>query len=89
VKRERFNKTQFKSRFNVTARFKSHTTFVVHCLQLKAEILSVLKNNCGHAYFNIMTLMTDVGPCHRGMARPQVEDGGTASDMEGSCEYIK
>jgi len=28
----------------------------------------------------------DVGPCHHGMARPQVADGGTASDMEGSCE---
>ena len=27
-----------------------------------------------------------VGPCHHGMARPQVVDGGTASDMEGSCE---
>ena len=26
------------------------------------------------------------GPCHHGMARPQVADGGTASDMEGSCE---
>jgi len=24
--------------------------------------------------------------CHHGMARPQVADGGTASDMEGSCE---
>ena len=23
-----------------------------------------------------------VGPCHHGMARPQVADGGTASDME-------
>ena len=28
----------------------------------------------------------DVGPCHHGMARPQVADGGTASNMEGSCE---
>jgi hypothetical protein len=28
----------------------------------------------------------NVGPCHHGMARPQVADGGTASDMEGSCE---
>ena len=28
----------------------------------------------------------DVGPCHHGMARPQVADGGTASYMEGSCE---
>jgi len=23
------------------------------------------------------------------MARPQVADGGTASDMQGSCEYIE
>jgi hypothetical protein len=28
----------------------------------------------------------DVGPCHHGMARPQVADGGKASYMEGSCE---
>jgi len=27
-----------------------------------------------------------VGSCHHGMARPQVADRGTASDMEGSCE---
>ena len=27
-----------------------------------------------------------VGPCHHGMARPPVADGGTASDMEGSCK---
>ena len=27
-----------------------------------------------------------VGRCYHGMARPQVADGGTASDMEGSCE---
>ena len=27
-----------------------------------------------------------VGPCHHGMAHPQVADGGTASDMEGSCK---
>ena len=31
-------------------------------------------------------LPCEVGPCHHGMARPQVADGGTASDMEGSCE---
>jgi len=30
-----------------------------------------------------------VGPCHHGMARPQVADRGTASFMEGSCEYIE
>ena len=27
-----------------------------------------------------------VGPCHHVMVHPRVEDGGTASDMEGSCE---
>ena len=27
-----------------------------------------------------------VGPCHHVMAHPQVADGGTACDMEGSCE---
>jgi hypothetical protein len=30
-----------------------------------------------------------VGPCHHGMARPQVEDRGTASDMKGSCECFR
>jgi hypothetical protein len=30
-----------------------------------------------------------VGPCHHGMARPQVADGGTASNLDGSCEYIE
>jgi len=30
-----------------------------------------------------------VGPYHHGTARPHVADGGTASDMEGSCEYIE
>jgi hypothetical protein len=28
----------------------------------------------------------NAGPCHHGMAGPQVADGGTASYMEGSCE---
>ena len=27
--------------------------------------------------------------CHHGMVRPQVVDGGMASNMEGSCEYIE
>ena len=37
-------------------------------------------------YFNSDYVAVFVGPCHHGMARPQVADGGTASDMEGSCE---
>jgi len=30
-----------------------------------------------------------VGSCYQGIARPQVADGGTASKMEGSREYIE
>ena len=33
-----------------------------------------------------ITYAMNVGPCHHGMARPRVADGGTASNMEGSCE---
>ena len=32
------------------------------------------------------TVPMNVGPCHHGMVRPRVVDGGTASNMEGSCE---
>jgi len=35
---------------------------------------------------NIAARSVLVGPCHHGMARPQVADRGTASDKEGSCE---
>ena len=28
-------------------------------------------------------------PCHHGMARPQVADGETASNMKDSCEYTE
>jgi hypothetical protein len=34
----------------------------------------------------IIFCSVSVGPCHHGMVRPQVADGGTASYMEGSCE---
>ena len=30
-----------------------------------------------------------MGPCHHGMAGPLVADGGTASNVDGSCEYIE
>ena len=38
---------------------------------------------------SVISVGVEVGPCHHGMARPQVADGGTASDREGSCEYIE
>jgi hypothetical protein len=37
-------------------------------------------------YKNINPYSVLVGPCHHGIARPQVADRGTASDKEGSCE---
>ena len=39
-------------------------------------------------YFNMLitSLYMNVGPCHHGIVRPLVADGGTASNMEGSCE---
>jgi len=36
-----------------------------------------------------ISISWQVGPCHHGMASPQVADGGTASNMEGNCEYIE
>ena len=33
-------------------------------------------------YLMVGIIPCEVGPCHHGMARPQVADGGTASDME-------
>ena len=30
-----------------------------------------------------------MGPCQHAMARFQVADGGTASNVKGSCEYIE
>ena len=31
----------------------------------------------------------EVDPCHHGVTRPQVVDGGTASNVEDICEYIE
>jgi hypothetical protein len=52
-------------------------------------LFSVLCIYCWYYVFIVYTmylLPCQVDPCHHGMARPQIADGGTASDMEGSCE---
>ena len=38
-------------------------------------------------YVLLCTKVTYMGPRHHGMARPQVVDERTASNMEGGCEY--
>jgi hypothetical protein len=45
------------------------------------------KNSLTQVNFNLLVKQSVfVGPCHLGKARAQVADGGTAFDMEGSCE---
>jgi hypothetical protein len=40
--------------------------------------------------FNLIIPSTSlISPCHQCTALPQVADGGTASNMEGTCEYIE
>jgi len=42
-------------------------------------------HQCSFCVYGCQAFML-VGPCHYGMARPQVADRGTASDKEGSGE---
>jgi len=53
-----------------------------------SELLKELESNKpAHTYTHTHTqTYIYMGPCHHGMARPQVADRGTASDKEGSCE---
>ena len=65
------------------------SNFFLRCTSLVSNYLHV---GLLHGWFKytFVTSSTDcpcvVGPCHHGMARPQVVDRGTASNMEGSCE---
>jgi len=64
-------------------RKKNHNFFYLP----HANTLLVLFSNIIFICFNYVALLIYVvGPCHHGMARPQVADRGTASDKEGSCE---
>jgi hypothetical protein len=40
-------------------------------------------------FVTALYLVREVDPCHHGMARRQVADGGTAFNMVGSCENIE
>jgi hypothetical protein len=42
-----------------------------------------------HIYKSMQISPRDKWVRHHGMAHSQVADGGTASNMEGSCEYIE
>ena len=53
--------------------------FIIYCLYIHIIFTLVI---C----IAICVLTMNVGPCHHGMVRPRVADGGTASNMEGNCE---
>jgi hypothetical protein len=56
-------------------------------LQVVCDSLTHTTNYWLEEYFMVSSYLSmNVGPCHNGMARPRVADGGTASNMEGSCE---
>ena len=57
----------------------------------ESVIESIIQRHLSYQFcFCINTVVAitamSVGPCHHGMARPQVADRGTASDKESSCE---
>jgi hypothetical protein len=50
------------------------------------DVYSLLQHELFRKIKNTSFTPMNVGLCHHGMARPEVADGGTASNMEDSCE---
>ena len=69
----------------VTVFCKRYTMGFPVCYRSPSDVFAA-----SSGYVHLCTLCfketMNVGPCHHGMARPRVADGGTASNMEGSCE---
>ena len=55
-------------------------------ITLLVHVTKLLCHPQGVRSYTLLSYTSVVGPCHHGMARPQVADRGTASNMEGSCE---
>ena len=51
-----------------------------------SDQVKVLQGEAQQYQFPMLGITVFVSPCHHGMAGPQVADGGTASNMDGSCE---
>jgi hypothetical protein len=83
---------KFETRF-MEGKLQSVLTFICHLLRntrlssLAYVIVSV--DNRVTYKTNEVLASQFVGTCHNGMARPQVAERETASDMEGSHEYIE
>jgi len=67
---------------------QSDTNFIfIYNIPTNIEILVAVNMKFMVSWNSTMCCFVCVmGPCHHGMARPQVADRGTASFMEGSCE---
>jgi hypothetical protein len=75
-----------------------HSHYMTHLFHLYwsnyIHIINSSNNKPQYIIFCVLLLLIpsidqismNVGPCHHGMARPQVADGGTASNMEGRRE---
>ena len=74
-----------------SARDKQYMDFYLRFLVYDALLMLYLYTRITNLWvFNVYVGdSVFVGPSHHGMARPQVAEGVTASDMEGSCEYIE
>jgi hypothetical protein len=61
--------------------------FLIADLRLLAFIIKLFLHLHHQGIGILITLRAmNVGPCHHGIARPQVAKGETTSYMEGSCE---
>ena len=75
-------------------RWNKHSIYVLELCAVEAALVFGSMQQHSDTIINSSTNYTSVyvilpcvvGPCHHGMARPQVADRGTASNMEGSCE---
>ena len=84
-------------RYNpVICKIKQNITYIIWRLILENAVVTThityfksksMKYAQSEFVFPIMFRTINVGPCHHGMARPRVADGGTASNMEGSYEW--
>jgi hypothetical protein len=55
---------------------------------LRSSGCNSLDHTLIHSVSGIMGYI-DINPCHHVMARPQVADGGTDTDMKDMCESIE
>jgi len=67
---------------NLMHKFLFYNKFIISLYMFQHCVLIIRCQNC----ITQQLVSRVVGPCHHGMARPQVADRGTASDKEGSCE---